>query len=123
MEPDQLDPKLERSFRGHRGTVNAVAFNPSMKQVASGGADKIVMVWNFKPELRAFKFQGHKNTITGVQFAPSGKLIAPCSVDHTIRLWQPTVRGVAFSQDERFLLSSSDDKTCKIWSVDNYRFQ
>merc|ERR1719499_2082868 len=119
MEPDQLDPKLERSFRGHRGTVNAVAFNPSMKQVASGGADKIVMVWNFKPELRAFKFQGHKNTITGVQFAPSGKLIASCSVDHTIRLWQPTVRGdcktlrahtspvrsVAFSQDERFLLS------------------
>lgn len=54
------DPTLERSFRGHKLPVNSVAFSPSMRQLASAGADQVVMVWNFKPQLRAFRFVGHK---------------------------------------------------------------
>jgi len=38
------------------GGVLSVSFNPSMKQLASGSDDNTVMVWNFKPQLRAFKF-------------------------------------------------------------------
>ena len=54
-----LDPSLQRSFRGHRGAVNAVCFTPSMKQLVSSSDDHSVMVWNFKPQLRAFRFNGH----------------------------------------------------------------
>lgn len=32
------DPNLERSFRGHRGAVHSVCFNPSMKQLISGAS-------------------------------------------------------------------------------------
>ena len=53
------DPTLERSFRGHRAAVRGVSFNPNMKQVASASDDHIVTVWNFKPDLRAFRFVGH----------------------------------------------------------------
>ena len=56
MEP--ADPALERSFRGHRGGVNAVAFSPSMKQLVTGSDDGAVMVWHFRPQLRAFRFLG-----------------------------------------------------------------
>lgn len=31
-----------------------------MKQLVSGSLDNCVMVWNFKPQLRAFRFAGHK---------------------------------------------------------------
>ncbi len=31
-----------------------------MKQLVSGSLDGCVMVWNFKPQLRAFRFAGHK---------------------------------------------------------------
>lgn len=55
----EADPTLDRTFRGHMKGVNAVAFNPTMKQIASGGEDHTVMVWNFKPTMRAFKFTGH----------------------------------------------------------------
>lgn len=55
-----LDPTLERTFRGHSGRVTSLSFNPNMKQVASGSHDGAVMVWNFKPQLRAFRFVGHK---------------------------------------------------------------
>lgn len=56
----ELDPKLERSFRGHKKEVNSVSFHPSGEQLASGSSDNMVMVWNFKPSLRRYKFAGHK---------------------------------------------------------------
>lgn len=54
------DPTLERSFRGHKDGVSAVVFNSNMKQLISGSLDNTVMVWNFKPQLRAYRFTGHK---------------------------------------------------------------
>ena len=54
------DPSLERTFRGHKGSIYALDFNPNMKQLASGSEDGQIMVWNFKPTLRAFKYAGHK---------------------------------------------------------------
>jgi centriolar protein POC1 len=53
------DPTLERSFRGHKGAVTSVAFSGDRKQLVSGSADGAVMVWNFRPQLRAFRFTGH----------------------------------------------------------------
>ncbi len=54
------DPTLERSFRGHRDAVTSVCFNHNMKQLITGSLDNCVMVWNFKPQLRAYRFTGHK---------------------------------------------------------------
>jgi WD40 repeat protein len=53
------EPCLERSFRGHRGGVSSLVFNPNMRQLISGGLDGDVLVWNFKPSLRAYRFAGH----------------------------------------------------------------
>ena len=55
-----VDPAVERIFRGHSDSITSVSFNPNMKQVVSGSLDSTVMVWNFKPQLRAYKFVGHK---------------------------------------------------------------
>ena len=57
---DSSDPSLERTFRGHRNYVSAVSFSPTLKQLASGAGDNCIMLWNFKPQLRAFRFIGHK---------------------------------------------------------------
>jgi len=122
------DPSLVRSFRGHRDAVTSVSFNPDMKQLASGGADSAVMIWNFKPQLRAFRFAGHKAAVQCVQFSPNGTLVASGSKDCSVRLWVPTVRGdssvikahsgtvrsVDFSYDGRRLCTASDDKTIKV---------
>jgi WD40 repeat protein len=57
---DERDPSLERTFRGHRNYVSSVSFSPTLKQLASGSGDNCIMLWNFKPQLRAFRFIGHK---------------------------------------------------------------
>ncbi|KAI8846378.1 WD40-repeat-containing domain protein, partial [Chytridium lagenaria] len=131
-----MDPVLERSFKGHKDAITSLSFKPSMTQLASGSMDHSVMVWNFKPQLRAFRFVGHKAAVTGVDFSPSGHLLASSSRDTTVRLWTPNVKGdvtvfkahtstvrtVQFSSDGDSLLTASDDKTVKIWSTHRTKF-
>ena len=90
---DGGDPALQRSFRGHKDGVTGVAFAPNMKQLVSSSLDQHVMVWHFKPQLRAYKFQGHKGQVLSLAFSRSGALIASGSKDRTVRVWQPTVEG------------------------------
>lgn len=75
MQPD--DPTLERSFRGHKDAVTSVAFNSNLKQLISGSLDNCVMVWNFKPQLRAFRFAGHK-----VSECNRSRVVLTCIVRH-----------------------------------------
>ena len=84
------DPTLERTFRGHRNYVTSVSFSPSLKQLASGSGDQCVMLWNFKPQLRAFRFIGHKGVVTDVKFSAEGDVLASASKDKTVRLWIPS---------------------------------
>ena len=60
------DPSLERTFRGHRSYVSSLSFSPTLKQLASASGDHCIMLWNFKPALRAFRFIGHKVRKHGV---------------------------------------------------------
>ena len=51
---------VRRTFRGHRDCVVSSGFNHNGKQLASGGAEGVVMIWNFSESMRAFRFAGHK---------------------------------------------------------------
>jgi WD40 repeat protein len=56
----EIDPSLERTFKGHKSYVTSLSFSPNLKHLASGSGDNSIMLWNFKPQLRAFRFLGHK---------------------------------------------------------------
>ncbi len=84
------DPSLERTLRGHKGYVTDVAFSPSLRHLASSSGDNCIMLWNYKPQLRAFRFVGHRGVVTSVQFSPEGDLLASGSKDKTVRLWVPS---------------------------------
>ena len=57
---DSEDPVLERTFRGHNGTITSIDFCPTMKKLTSASMDATIMLWSFKPNLRAFKYIGHE---------------------------------------------------------------
>lgn len=51
------------------------------KQVVSGGADGIVEVWNFKPQIRPFKFVGHKGAVNDVLINADSTKVISCGDD------------------------------------------
>jgi WD40 repeat protein len=92
---EKSDPEIQRSFKGHRGAVTGLAFNPNMRQLATSSTDKSVMLWNFKPQLRAFRFAGHSDAVLSVAFSSATSFVASGSKDRTARLWIPTVSALA----------------------------
>lgn len=72
VAPTPADPTLERTFRGHRDTVTSLSFSNSMRQLVSASTDGCLMLWSFRPQLRAFRFVGHK-----VRAAASALALAP----------------------------------------------
>ena len=53
------------------------------------------MLWNFKPQLRAFRFVGHKGQIHDVCYSPSGDLLASASKDKTVPIEAEFARSCA----------------------------
>ena len=54
MSLADCEPSLQRTFRGHTRAINALSFNPNMTQLVSASNDNCVMLWHFRPQLRAY---------------------------------------------------------------------
>ncbi|XP_070611905.1 POC1 centriolar protein homolog B isoform X3 [Erythrolamprus reginae] len=109
------DPVLIRHFKGHKDAVTCVAFSPNTKMLATSSLDRFLMMWNLRPNTKAFRFVGHLEAVNSVQFSPDGYLLASASDDRTARLWIPCI----YSPDGRLIVSCSEDKTVKIWDIRN----
>jgi WD40 repeat protein/serine/threonine protein kinase len=137
-------------FTGHDGAVFSARFSPDGKLVASGGYDKLVMVWNpdevqpidianrldGKPDAKVnyVRLSGHEGPVHSVEFSPSGKLVLSGSDDNTVRVWDlangeakalrghgSIVRSCAFSPDGNVVLSGGDDESVRLWNVRGYQ--
>jgi len=121
---------LSRTFTGQGSEVESVALTPSGTPL-TGGRDGSIMIWNYKPQHRAYRLRGHTGAVAAIDVAPDESLFASGSMDHSVRLWQPSVRGafksfkahaggvtsITFSQDSKLLLTGSTDKMIKLWDM------
>ena len=70
--------------------VLSVAFDPSGRLVAGGGAIGPVRVWRVADQRPAFPpLSGHTGPVTGAAFDPAGSFLATTSAFGGTRLWDP----------------------------------
>ena len=121
------------SLTGHTDKVNAVAFSPNGKWLASGGNDQVLILWDVQEKqdiatLEHIPSGGSPSQVISVAFSPDGKLLA--SAGHqSVKLWDVKgwkeiatlkhddwVHAVVFSPNgER--LAAVDGKKIKIWDA------
>lgn len=75
-----------RSFPGHEGTVRALAVCSEKRLFAAGGWDCGIRLHGILKD-NPVLLAGHGSPITGLSFFPSGRFLVSCSQDRTLRLW------------------------------------
>src|SRR6266571_8316857 len=119
------------TYRGHADAVTSVVWSPDSKNIASGGSDRTIQIWNAASGERTFIYQGHFGIVTGLAWSRDGKRIASGSSDHTVQVWNVVtgntvttysshtnnVHAVAWSPDQQNIASASADMTVQVWDA------
>lgn len=109
-----------RAFSGHTEEITAIAFSSKGDLALSGGYDESVRLWDIMTGKELRVLSGHSAWITSLAFSSDASLLVSGSADQTLRLWETHsgrevlcvrhdghVNAVAFSPDDRYLLSAS----------------
>jgi WD40 repeat protein len=114
----------------------ALAFSPDGEYLVTGGANRIVQVWNARTGEWVGTLGSHDRQVQGLAFSGKGEHVASASADGAIELWDATrlgqeqtprhilgarigmgFRGMSFSPDGRRLVAGGEKTTVKIWDV------
>ncbi|HEU5160615.1 MAG TPA: AAA family ATPase [Streptosporangiaceae bacterium] len=130
---------LVASLTGYSGGVEAVAWSPDGRTLATGSADSSVVLWDVsdrgRPGRLGGRLTGHTDEVEAVAWSPDGRTLATGGADGSVFLWDASdprrprrlggpltghdgsVNAVAWSPDGRTLATGSDDETVIMWDI------
>src|SRR5260221_467081 len=92
-------------FTGHLASVNALAWSPDGKLIASASDDTYVQIFDATSGRRKIIYSGHSEEVAAVAWSPDSKFIASGGQDTTVQAWSP---------DGNFVVSAGADQTVQI---------
>jgi WD40 repeat protein len=130
---DAATGKEIRTLKDHIDAVYALAFTPDGNRLISGAADRTVKVWDTATGERLYTLGEPTDGINTIAIDPKGSFVAAAGIDKSIRIWalepksgrlvksqiahEDAILKLAWSPDGALLVSSSTDKTIKVFRV------
>ncbi|HAG83869.1 MAG TPA: sugar-binding protein, partial [Cyanobacteria bacterium UBA12227] len=124
------DGTLIRTLKQHNAVIRDLALSADGLLVASASEDGTVKLWQRNKQLLK-PLHGHQDTVWEVATSPDSQWIASVGGD-TLKLWrmdgtlwktiqdtESGFRSVAFTPNSRMMVTGSDDRTVKIWQLDD----
>ncbi|OBI56663.1 TIR domain-containing protein [Mycobacterium sp. E787] len=120
---------LKEPLGGHQGPVTSVATGPVGHQIASGGVDGTVRLWDSYTGAQTRSMPEPAGVVTRVAFNWTGEEVASASTDGNVRLWNLTtntvrkipterpVTAIAMSPVADILASAGIDGQITLWDV------
>ncbi len=68
-------------------TVRSLAFSPDARLLAAGQIDRGITIWSLPDGTKMAELPGHEEAVSGLWFTPDGDQLLSTSWDRTIRLW------------------------------------
>ncbi|CAX41156.1 beta'-coat protein of the COPI coatomer, putative [Candida dubliniensis CD36] len=121
-------------FEAHPDYIRSIAVHPSKPYILTSSDDLTIKLWNWDHNWKLEQtFEGHQHYVMSVNFNPKDpNTFASACLDRTVKIWslgssQPNFTLIAHESkgvnyvdyypqaDKPYLITSSDDKTIKVW--------
>ncbi|MDQ6643983.1 MAG: serine/threonine protein kinase, partial [Chloroflexota bacterium] len=120
-------------YHGHPARVDAVAWSPDSKRIASASDDHTVQICDAQTGATSLTYRGHAAEVYALSWSPDGKYLASAGADKTVQVWDAAtgasfrtykghsdqVNAVSWSSDSKLIASGSDDHTVQVWNITN----
>ncbi|XP_057606003.1 protein Atg16l2 isoform X3 [Hippopotamus amphibius kiboko] len=129
----RLPTQAQDVLDAHLSEVNAVHFGPNSSLLATGGADRFILLWNVVGgRLKANQtLEGACGSITSVDFDPSGSQVLAATYNKAAQLWKvgeahsketlsghtDKVTAAKFKLTRHHAVTGSRDRTVKEWDL------
>jgi Tol biopolymer transport system component len=127
----------ERTLSGHRDWVQAVAFSPDGRWLASGSSDRSIRVWDVANGTVLGTLRGHEGGINAIAYSSDGKWLVSAGDDGALRLWDGVTGGqrgvlrgqggslfaLAISPDGKTLVAGGKDQVVMVWDIESGKRQ
>ena len=84
--------QLRPGVVAEKQAVNAVAWSPDGRSLASGSDDGVVRFWGAGPGEELRRLEGHRSRVQSVSWSPDGRWLASGSRDSEILIWNTGTR-------------------------------
>jgi WD40 repeat protein len=122
----------EQLANRHDDMIQALAFSPDGKILASASYDRLIKLWDVTENKQLRVLKDHSDSIYGIAFSPDGKMLASGAADRAVKVWDVStgnrlytlgestdwVYAVAWSPDGKHLAAVGVDRSIRVWEVD-----